>query len=118
MIILIGPHCGTMFLDFVILPYLAILWYVVVSYYFFGNSVRYLFICSLDICIVSWGFPGGSMVKNPPAYAGDADSISGSGRCPGEGNGTPLQYSCLGNPMDGGAWWATAHGVAQRQRHD
>ena len=50
------------------------------------------------------GFPGGSVVKNPPAKAGEASSIPGSGRSPGEGNGNPLQYSCLGNPMDGGAW--------------
>ena len=51
--------------------------------------------------------PCGSLVKNPPANAGDvgdAGSIPGSGRSPGEGNGTPLQYSCLENPMDGGAW--------------
>ena len=45
--------------------------------------------------------------------AGDPGSIPGSGRSPGEGNGTPLQYSCLENPMDGGAWWATVHGVAK-----
>ena len=49
-------------------------------------------------------FPGGSVVKNPPANAGDVGSIPGLGRSPGEGNGTPLQYSCLENPMDGGAW--------------
>ena len=54
----------------------------------------------------------GSVVKNLPK-AGDADSIPGSGRSPGEGNGNPLQYSCLGNPMDRGAWWTTAHGVAK-----
>ena len=47
------------------------------------------------------------MVKNPPAYAGDAGSIPGSGRSPGEGNGNPIQYSCLGYPMDRGAWQAT-----------
>ena len=46
------------------------------------------------------GFPGGSVVENSPSNAGDADSIPGSGRSPGEGNGNPLQYSCLGNPMD------------------
>ena len=57
------------------------------------------------------GFPGGSVVKNPPANARDAGSIPGLGRSPGEGNGYPLQYSCLGNPMDGGAWPATVHGV-------
>ena len=55
------------------------------------------------------GFPGGSVVKNPPANAGDAGdsgSISESGRSPGEGNGNPFQYSCLGNVMDRGAWQA------------
>ena len=47
--------------------------------------------------------------------AGDRGSIPGLGRSPGEGNGNPLQYSCLENPMDGGAWWATVHGVAKSQ---
>ena len=54
------------------------------------------------------GFPGGSMVKNPPANAGDTGdlgSITGLGRSPGVGNGNPLQYSCLENSMDRGAWW-------------
>ena len=61
------------------------------------------------------GFPGGSVVKNPPAGAGDMVSsiIPGLGRAPGGGNGNPLQYSCLGNPMGRGAWWATVHGVAK-----
>ena len=59
------------------------------------------------------GFPGHSVVKNPPANAGDTGSISELGRSPGEGNGNPLQYSCLGNPLDRGAWWATVHGVAK-----
>ena len=56
------------------------------------------------------------MVKNPPANAGDTKdivSIPGSGRSLGGGNGNPLQYSCLGNPMDRGAWWATVHRVAK-----
>ena len=53
------------------------------------------------------------MVKNLPADAGDAVSITQSGRPPGEGNGNTLQYSCLGNPMDRGAWQATVHGVAK-----
>ena len=57
------------------------------------------------------GFPDGSMVKNLPAHARDAGSITGSGRSPGEGNSNPLQYSCLGNPMARGAWWATVHRV-------
>ena len=51
------------------------------------------------------------MVKNPPANAGDVGLIPGSGRSPEKGNGNPLQYSCLGNPMDGGAWRATVHEV-------
>ena len=58
------------------------------------------------------------MVNHPPANAGDtrdASSIPGSGRSPGERNGNPLQYSCLGNPMDRGAWQATVHGVAKSQ---
>ena len=58
-------------------------------------------------------FPGGSEVKASACNAGDPGSIPGSGKFPGEGNGTPLQYSCLENPMDGGAWWATIHGVAE-----
>ena len=58
------------------------------------------------------------VVKNPPVYAGDirdAGSIPGSGRSPGEGNGNPLQYSCLENPMDRGAWRATVRGVTKSQ---
>ena len=65
----------------------------------------------------SWkGFPGGSGVKNLPANTGDTRdtcSIPGLGRPPGGGNGNPLQYSCLKNPMDRGAWQATVHGVAK-----
>ena len=53
------------------------------------------------------------MVKNLPANTGDAGSIPGSGRSPGEGNGNPLQYSYLENPMDRGAWWAAVYGVTQ-----
>ena len=55
---------------------------------------------------------GGSEVKASACNAEDQGSISGSGRSPGEGNGNPLQYSCLENPMDG-AWWATVHGVTK-----
>ena len=53
------------------------------------------------------------MVKNPPANTGDVASIPGSGRLPGEGNGNPLQYSCLRNPMNGGAWRATQSEVTK-----
>ena len=58
-------------------------------------------------------FPGGTVVKNPPVNAGDASSIPGSGRSPGEGNGNPLQYYCLENPMDRRDWQAIVHGVAK-----
>ena len=59
-----------------------------------------------------WYFPGGSEVKASACNEGDLGSIPGSGRSPGEGNGNPLQYSCLEKPMGGGAWWATlVHGV-------
>ena len=66
------------------------------------------------------GFPGDSAVKNLPANAGDArdsDSKPGLGRSLGVGNGNPLQYLCLENSMDRGAWWATVHG-SQRPGHD
>ena len=53
------------------------------------------------------------MVKIPPAMLGDLGSIPGLGRSPEEGNGNPLEYSCLENPMDRGAWWATVHGVTE-----
>ena len=56
---------------------------------------------------------GGSVVKNLPANAGDAGLIPGMERSPGEGNGNPLQYSCLGNPKDRGAWWAIVHRAGQ-----
>ena len=62
---------------------------------------------------ISRDFPGGSLVKNLPANAGDAGLIPGSGRSAGEGNGNPFQYSCLINPMDRGAWQAIVHGVAK-----
>ena len=64
-----------------------------------------------------FAFPGGSVVKNPPATAGDRSWIPGWGRSPGEGNGNPLQYSWLENYMDRGAWWAQSIG-SQRVRHN
>ena len=57
------------------------------------------------------------MVKNPPANAGDMDQTPGSGRFPGGGSGYPFQHSCLENPMEKGAWWATVHEVT-KVRHD
>ena len=59
------------------------------------------------------GFPGGSVVKNPAARAEDVGSVPGSGTSPGGGNGNTLQYSCLENPMDRGAWEAIVHGTTK-----
>ena len=67
---------------------------------------------------IHWkGFHGGSDGKESACSAADSGLIPGSGRSPGEGNDNPLQYSCLENPMDWGAWWATVHGII-RVRHD
>ena len=59
------------------------------------------------------GFPGGSDSQEAACNAGDPGLIPGSGRSPGEGIGKPLQYPCLENPMDRGAWWAAGHGIAE-----
>ena len=69
----------------------------------------YLFVSTMT----RLGFPGGSVSKESASNAGDPGSIAGLGRSPGEGNGSPLQYSCLENLMDRGAWWATIHGVTK-----
>ena len=61
------------------------------------------------------GFPGGSVLKNLPANAGDADSIARLGKSARKGNGSPLQYSCLGSPTEE-VWWATVHGVAKKSQ--
>ena len=61
------------------------------------------------------GFPDSSDSKEFACNAGNLGSIPGLGRSPGEGNGNPLQYSCLDNPMDRGAWWATVHGITKSQ---
>ena len=90
---------------------------VEVTSYVLGRSLKELLIILFWVLVVRvesyMGFPGGSVVKNSPANAGDMGSIPGLGRSCGEGNGNPLQYSCLGNLMDRGAWWATVHGVAE-----
>ena len=65
--------------------------------------------------IYSWGFPDGSDGKESACSVGDLRSIPALGRSPGEGNGNPLQCSCLENPMDGGAWRTIVHGVTKRQ---
>ena len=65
----------------------------------------------------SEGLPDGWVVRNAPANAGDGGSVSGSGRSPGEGNGNPFQCSCLGNPMNRGAWKATPHTESKKVTH-
>ena len=73
----------------------------------------YLFVVSICTFLMTNGFPGGSDSEKSACNAGDVGSIPELGRSPGEGNGTPLQYSCLKSPMDRGAWWVTVHGVAE-----
>ena len=77
----------------------------------------YCFISQLFLAdyIQAQGFPGGSVVKNPPANAGGVGLMPGSGRSPGGGNANPFQYSCWENRMVRGAWQATANGVAKNQ---
>ena len=79
------------------------------------NNIKHTNICIIAAPEGEWqpGFPGGSEVKASASNVKDLASFPGLGRSPGEGNGNPLQYSCLENPMDGGAWWATVHGVAK-----
>jgi len=79
----------------------------------FGLVGFILFWFWLSLNINYRGFSGVSVVKNLPGNAGDVGLIPGLGRYPGEGNGDPIQYSCLGNPMDRGACWATVHRVAK-----
>ena len=77
------------------------------------DSIRLINLCLFFEMPGPWGFPGGSEGKASACNAGDPGSIPGSGRSPAEGNGSPLQYSWLENPMDRGAWWATVQGVAE-----
>ena len=78
-----------------------------------ANNIEHLVIWLLIICTSSLDFPCGLNSKESICNARDLGSIPESGRSPGEGNGNPLQYSCLGNPMDRGAWWAIIHWVAK-----
>ena len=71
------------------------------------------FILNYTLYIVYMGFSDGTVVKNLAINAGDTGLISGLGRCPGGGNGHPLQYSCLENPLDRGAWWVTVYNVTE-----
>ena len=82
----------------------------------FGDWSWLIFVFSnpnLSLGTLILSFKGGSEVKASACNAGDRGSIPGLGRSPGEGKGKPLQCSCLENPMDGGAWWATVHRVAK-----
>ena len=81
--------------------------------YSHDNHLITLLFLKQSIYIIIQDFPGGSDGKASAYSAGDPGSIPGSGRCPGEGNGNPLQYSCMENPMDRVAWWATVHGVSK-----
>ena len=86
-----------------------------VTSFFLLLSVSQFFLTTtfnLNLFLV-WNFPGGSNSKVSAYNAGDLGSLPGSGRSPGEGNGNPLQYSCLENPMDGGSWQSTVPGVAK-----
>ena len=80
-----------------------------------ANSGRSSFDAPSGFSGIRLGFPGSSELKASACSAGDLGSIPGLRRSPGEGNGNPLQYFCLENPMDGGAWRATVHGVAKSQ---
>ena len=79
------------------------------------SSVPFMKSSLSDWYINYFSFQVALAVKNTPASAGDVGLIPWLGRSPGEGNGNPLQYSCLGNPMDRGAWWATVHEVSKSQ---
>ena len=84
---------------------------------------KFLFLPSVFICFrvhvrYIMGFPGGSYGKESACNAGVLGLIPGSGRFPGEGDSNPLQYSCLENSMDRGAWWATVHGVTKTRSNN
>ena len=89
------------------------LFYIVVDSFSDSFPLRLYKVLNIIPCAIQLGFPGGSAVKNLPANEGDiwdGSSIPGLGRCPGEGNGKLLQYSCPGSPMDRGAWQASQWG--------
>ena len=91
-------------------------WYTILqSILVCSNSRCKIFSLYLPGKVQDTNFPGGSDGKMSACNVGDLGLIAGSGRSPGEGNGNPLQYSCLENSMDRGAWWATVHGVEKSQ---
>ena len=89
---------------------------IAISFSKIYHSLNICIYACIYVCIyVYMGFSGGSDAKESACNAGDLGSIPGLGRSPGEGNGTPLQYSCLENPMDRGDWWVAVHVVAKSQ---
>ena len=108
--LLISAHTNVLFLD-------VFLWkrrstmYQESWPFLLTRGLTYEFIYPLFLR--KWGFPGGSMVKNPPGKAGDGSLISVSGRSLAGGHGNPVQYSCLENSMNRGVWWVIVHGVAE-----
>ena len=88
---------------------------ILISYTAFNKMLQcYIYGACIGIMFI-YCFPGGLEGKASACNVGDPGSIPGLGRPPGEGNGNPLLYSCLENPVDGGAWWATVHGVTKSQ---
>ena len=79
----------------------------------FFYKLQWHTVFKIVVLFFTWSFPGGLVVNNLSTNEGDAGSIPGSGRYPGKGNNNPLQYSCLENPMDRGAWWSTVDAVRQ-----
>ena len=83
----------------------------------FTNILLFISETVIGLLLFVWGFPGAQTVGKVSAYNGDLGLIPGLGRWLEEGNGCLLQYSCLGNPMDREARWATVHGVSRSPRH-
>ena len=95
---------------------ILILWlYILLIFSFLASNIRPNLLHILFNKFINTGFPGSSDGKESACIVGDPGSIPGSGRSPGEKNDYLLHYSCLENPMNRGAWWATVHGVVKSQ---
>ena len=92
----------------------ALLWADLLVSFFLAVFAHFVYLCHI-LVILKWGFPGGSDSKESACNGGDSGSVPGLGRFPGEGNGNSLQYSCLENSTDRGAWQTIVHGVAKSQ---